>query len=248
MRSQIPLPFYSYLGYSASCLKIYFQSLSVFLRAILYLKYLCCFPLLNQLVPLWCGICAGKQRERFPEYLVLECFDVLWWKVLWRLTLLVLYAHQLKMRDQWISCLVARLLRSKVCGQRAFSSHKVALVRGCASILHTRGSLAPRAIPPWSQGEAWGSAPKQFSGGALHVVGRCESPFLLSWETLCWKHEWGSCVREGLINLPALSNCDSLWTTSVKWILWTRPTWTLSKQKTGKRNTFLHMANVIWTV
>lgn len=74
------------------------------------------------------------------------------------------------------------------------------------------------------------------------------SPFLLSWETLCWKHEWGSCVREGLINLPALSNCDSHWTTSVKWILWTRPTWTLSKQRTGKQDTFLHMANVIWTV
>lgn len=129
---------------------------------------------------------------------MLECFEVLWWKVLWRLTLLVLYAHQLKMRDQWISCLVARLLRSKVCGQRAFSSHEVALVRGCASILHTRGSLAPRVMPPWSQGEAQGSAPKHL-GGVLCAVGGV-------WESL--PPELGNSVLKARVGILCEGRAD----------------------------------------
>lgn len=59
-------------------------------------------------------------------------FEGMLWDLWQKLEILMLCLQQIKIGYEWISCLITRLVRSKVCGQRAFSSHLVAFAQSCA--------------------------------------------------------------------------------------------------------------------
>lgn len=174
-----------------------------------------------------------KGKVSLDRWCLKECSETLWWKVFGRLKVSMLCAQQIKTGYGWISCLIARLLRSKVRGQRAWSSHQAAFAQSCApACLHGVALLLRR----WHAGG--GKVPvnsvTEQLWGAVAISPRCNEP--LSW----WAGRWlcaecieqPCCVREGLWKVPPFSN-----------------RWWLSLKYTGHVNTLnqTHRSFATWS-